>query len=37
MKRIGFASVSGSSGNPGVATLYTFLTLKIEGMRTVGV
>jgi CubicO group peptidase (beta-lactamase class C family) len=36
MKRTGFAPVSGSSGNPGVATLYTFLTLKIDGMRTVG-
>jgi CubicO group peptidase (beta-lactamase class C family) len=36
MQRTGFAPVSGSSGDPGIATLYTFLTLKIEGMRTVG-
>lgn len=37
MKRTGFAPVTGNSDNPEVATLYTFLTLKIEGMRTVGV
>jgi CubicO group peptidase (beta-lactamase class C family) len=36
LKRTDFAPVSGSAGNPDVAPLYTFLTLKIKGMRTVG-
>jgi CubicO group peptidase (beta-lactamase class C family) len=37
MKQTGFAATSGSGANPDTATLYTFLTLKIEGMKTVGV
>lgn len=37
MKRTGFADVAGVDAKPQAATLYTFLTLKIEGMKTTGV
>lgn len=37
MKRTGFADVTDVKAKPQAATLYTYLTLKIEGMKTVGV
>lgn len=37
MKRTGFADVAGVDAKPQAATLYTYLTLKIEGMKTTGV
>lgn len=37
MKRTRFADVTGAKARPQAATLYTHLTLRIEGMKTVGV
>ncbi|WP_374525276.1 serine hydrolase domain-containing protein [Sphingopyxis sp.] len=37
MKRTRFADVTGAKAEPDAATLYTYLTLRIEGMKTVGV
>jgi CubicO group peptidase (beta-lactamase class C family) len=37
MRHTGFAAILGSGAKPDNATLYTFLTLKIVGMKTVGV
>jgi CubicO group peptidase (beta-lactamase class C family) len=37
MKRTSFADVTGAKAKPQAAALYTHLTLKVEGMKTVGV
>ncbi|WP_172448482.1 serine hydrolase domain-containing protein [Caulobacter mirabilis] len=37
MKRTRFAEVSGAGARPEAAALYTHLTLRVEGMKTVGV